>query len=542
MTDIRAIADEVLELLVEEDPLGETVQGYPGADARLSDVSEEAQADLKARALQLAQTARDLDTDDWVTQAVAVDQAQGIATRMDSRLIEHAVADLLISPITRLLSLLPLVRPATAEQEQNFFTRLSNIPGYLTKSVARHRAGVAAGRTPVRTRAEFAISHLDHYLANPAEDPLRNVSVTNTAERDRLLDDLVRPAFAEYRQVLGQEIAPSGRSNDKPGLCWITDGDETYAALARMHTTTDRSPEELHQTGLDLIERLAGEYVEIGSRLFGVSTVAEVHERLKTDPAMRWTSAEELLAGARSAMERAEAAAPDWFGILPSQRCELRATPKADEENEAGAYYYPAALDGSRPGIFYANTYKATERDRFVSESIAFHESVPGHHFQMTIAQELKDVPQLRGAALINSYIEGWGLYSERLADEMGLYSDDLARLGMLASDSMRAARLVVDTGLHAFGWSRAKTVNYLRTNTVMSEVEIQSETDRYIEMPAQALSYMVGRLEILRLRERARAELGTAFDIKAFHDLVLGSGPLPMAVLDEVVARWSAR
>jgi uncharacterized protein (DUF885 family) len=266
-----------------------------------------------------------------------------------------------------------------------------------------------------------------------------------------------------------------------------------------------------------------------------------VHHRLRTDPALKWTSAEELLAGARSAMDRAEQVAPQWFGVMPSQACQLQAVPEADAPHEAGAFYYPPALDGSKPGIYYANTYKATERDRYVSEAIAFHEAVPGHHFQLTISQELTGLPKLRRYALINSYSEGWGLYCERLADEMGLYSDDVAKLGMLAMDSMRAARLVVDTGLHAFGWSRQRTVEYLRENTVMSEVEIQSETDRYIELPGQALSYMVGRLEIQRLRARAAAERGTAFDIKAFHDLVLSSGPLPMAVLDGVVAEWTA-
>jgi uncharacterized protein (DUF885 family) len=542
VTAVEKLADEVLELIVEEDPLGETVQGYPGADRRLSDLDEAAEADLRDRALKLASAARDLETEDWVTRAVAIDQAEAIAARIDARLVEHTVADMLISPITRLLALLPLVRPATAEQEENYFTRLRTIPEYLAKAAARLRGGVAAGRVPVEARTRFAVSHLDNYLAQPADDPLRRVPVTDTAERDRLIDELVRPAFATYRQVVADEIAPHGRPQEKPGLCWLPDGEATYASLARVHTTTDRTAEDLHQTGLDLIEKLAEEYVELGSRVFGVRTVAEVHERLRTDPAMRWTSAEELLAGARAAMDRAEAAAPQWFGILPSQRCQLQATPQSEEQNAAGAYYYPAALDGSKPGIYFANTYRATERDRYISEATAFHEAVPGHHFQMTIAQELTGLPRLRGSAMINSYIEGWGLYCERLADEMGLYSDDLARLGMLAADSVRAARLVVDTGLHAFGWSRDRTVGYLRTNTVMSEVEIQSETDRYIEMPAQALSYMVGRLEIQRLRARAAGELGEAFDIKQFHDLVLGSGPLPLAVLDDVVANWTAR
>jgi uncharacterized protein (DUF885 family) len=540
VTEIEKLADEVLDLLVEEDPLGEMVQGYPGADSKLSDLDEAAQANLRDRALELARAAAALPTDDWVTRAVTVNQAEAIAARLDSRLIEHAVADLLISPITRLLSLLPLVQPADTEQEQGFFSRLALIPEYLAKAATRHRGGVAAGRVPVAARAAYAISYLDNYLAKPAEDPLRLVPLTNTVERDRLLDGVVRPAFATYRQVLVEEIAPHGRPQDKPGLCWLPDGEEAYEALAGLHTTTDRTAEDLHQTGLDLVEALAEEYVEIGSRVFGVSTVAEVHQRLRTDPAMRWTSAEELLATAQATIDRAEQAAPDWFGLLPSQPCVLKPTPEADGPNAAGAYYYPAALDGSRPGIYYANTYRATERDRYISEATAFHEAVPGHHFQLTVQQELTGLPKLRRYAATNAYAEGWGLYCERLADEMGLYSDDLARLGMLAMDSVRAARLVVDTGLHAMGWSRERTVEYLRTNTVMSDVEIQSETDRYIEMPAQALSYMVGRLEFQRLRARARDELGEAFDIKAFHDVVLGVGALPMAVLDDVVAEWS--
>jgi uncharacterized protein (DUF885 family) len=542
MTRIDQLADEVLDLLIEEDPLAETIQGLPGVDSRLSDLDEAAEADLRSRALAAARAAAELGTEqDWVTKAVVVNQAEAIAARIDSRLIEHAVADLMISPMTRLLNLLPLVRPNGDEAERNFFTRLRDIPEYLAKATERHRTGTAAGRTPVGSRAAYAVSYLDSYLANPAEDPLRRVPLKNTAERDRLLDDLVRPAFAKYRQVLADEIAPHGRPDDKPGLCWLPDGEAAYAAVSRVHTTTDSSAKDLHQIGLDLIAALAEEYVEIGSKVLGVRTVAEVHHRLRTDPALKWTSAEELLAGARSAMDRAEQVAPQWFGVMPSQACQLQAVPEADAPHEAGAFYYPPALDGSKPGIYYANTYKATERDRYVSEAIAFHEAVPGHHFQLTIAQELTGLPKLRRYALINSYSEGWGLYCERLADEMGLYSDDVARLGMLATDSMRAARLVVDTGLHAFGWSRQRTVDYLRENTVMSEVEIQSETDRYIEVPGQALSYMVGRLEIQRLRARAAAELGSAFDIKAFHDLVLSSGPLPMAVLDGVIAQWTA-
>jgi uncharacterized protein (DUF885 family) len=197
--------------------------------------------------------------------------------------------------------------------------------------------------------------------------------------------------------------------------------------------------------------------------------------------------------------------------------------------------------DGTRPGTYFANVHEATERPRHVAEAIAFHEAIPGHHFQLSTALGLEDLPLLRRIGDFNAYVEGWGLYAERLAHEMGLYSDDVALLGMLTMDSMRAGRLVVDTGLHALGWSRRQAVDYLVENTPMAKVEIEAEIDRYITYPGQALSYMVGRLEILRIREAAEKALGERFDIKEFHDLVLGGGALPLSVLDAVVAEWVA-
>ncbi|GCB52700.1 DUF885 family protein [Streptomyces sp. NL15-2K] len=545
MSTTAKLADELLDVIAQEDPLNEFIQGLPGYDHLLSDHDEAAEARLRDRAADIAAAAGELDPaePDWATQAVVTQQAAAVVDRIDARLVEHTMADYLVSPIARLLTMVPLARPITVEQERSYLTRLATIPDYLAKVTARHRSGVAAGRLPVGERARYAITRLDGYLADAAGDPLRQplLSGSRVAERDRLIEDVVRPAFAAYRQALDTDIAPHGRSPERAGLCWLPDGDASYAALARMHTTTDRTPEQLHQIGLDLIEQLAEEYVAIGSRVFGVRTVAEVHHRLRTDTALRWGSAQELVAAARSAVERAEKAAPQWFGLMPSHGCVVEPTPEADAPNAAAAWYSPAALDGSRPGTYLVNTYRATERDRYVSEALTFHEAVPGHHFQITVAQELAELPQLRRLVLINSYSEGWGLYAERLAEEMGLYSDDIARLGMLAMDSTRAARLVVDTGVHAFGWSRRRVVEYLRTNTVMAEVEIQSETDRYIEMPGQALSYMIGRLEIQRLRARAERELGAAFDVRAFHDLVLGGGALPMAVLDDAVAAWTA-
>jgi len=534
LTGIGGLADRLVDVLAEEDPLNELLQGYPGYDHLLSNVDEAAQARLRDRALAIAaETATTEPTAaEHVTRGVIAQQAEAVATRVDARLLEHTMADYSVAPVAVLLGRLPNVVP---EADAPFLARLAAIPEFLAAAANRHRAGVAAGRLPVASRARAAIAMIDTYLADPAHDPLRLPSIQDKAALDRLLAKEVHPALAAYRRVLHAEIVPHGRPDDQPGLCWLPDGTAVYAALARMHTTTERTPEELHQTGLELIERLAEEYVQIGAAAFGASTVAEVRHRMRTDPALRWGSAEELLAANRAAMDRAEAVAPNWIGRLPAQRCGLAPVPELEAPTASSASYGPGPLDGSRPGVFHVNTYRATERDRCITEANAFHEGTPGHHVQITLAQQLTGVPLLRRVAWINAYMEGWALYCERLADEMGLYSDDIARLGMLANDSMRAARLVVDTGLHHYGWSRQRVVDYLRANTVMSEVEIRSETDRYIEWPGQALSYMVGRLELQRMR--ARAEGTEAFDIKQFHDRVLGGGPLPMPVLDEVLA-----
>lgn len=545
MFTVTKLADELLDLIAEEDPVNDAMTGYPGYQDRLADLDEQAQQRLRAGALGIAEAARGLGpaAEDRVTQALIAQQAEAMVCRIDARQVEHTMANYDISPIGRLLVALPLVAPVGDEQERNFLARLAAVPEFLAQAANRHRDGVRAGRLPVRDRAQRAIARLDDYLADPAADPLRAVPLSRryADERDRLLDDLVRPAFAGYRRVLAEEVEPFGRPADRPGLCWLPDGAATYAALARTHTTTDHTPQELHRTGLELVERLAEEYRETGGRVFGAGTAAgEVRERMRTDPALRWADADEVLTVARATIERAERVAPDWFGRLPSYPCVLEPVPEADAASAPAGYYLPAALDGSRPGRYAVNTHLATRQHRYLGEALAFHEAVPGHHVQLSLAQELTDLPLLRRLAWINSYIEGWGLYAERLADEMGLYSGDLARLGMLAMDSMRAARLVVDTGLHAFGWSRERAAGYLREQTVMADADIQREVDRYVEMPGQALSYMVGRLEIQRLRARAEAELGSAFDVRSFHDLVLGGGPLPMGVLDEVIAEWT--
>ncbi len=544
MTETTDLADELFELVMAADPLNATMYGLAGHDHRLPDHTEVGVAVLRTSAADIAARARALPDEDPVTRAVIVQQAESLVDLLDTRSVEYTITGSFFAPAGELLTVLTMITLTTPEQRRDYLLRLAAIPDFLAVLAERHRGGLVAGRLPVAHLVRDAIAFVDRYLAtSPQSDPLAGQDGTPefTAERDRLLAEVVRPAYAEYRDVLEREVLPAGRPEDRPGLCWLPDGAGLYAALARVHTTTSRTPEDLHQTGLALMADLAEEYAVLGRRVFGTDDLAAVFDRMRTDPSLRWRDAEEMLDSARGAVERAERVAPEWFGTLPSTGCVVAPVPEAEAPGAPTAYYSPTAMDGSRPGTYYANTSRAEERYRYQSEAIAFHEAVPGHHFQITLAQEMTDLPMLRRLASVTSYLEGWGLYCERLADEMGLYSDDVARLGMLSTDSMRAGRLVVDTGLHALGWSRSRAIDFLRENTPLALVEIESEVDRYIAAPGQALAYMVGRLEIQRIRAEAERIAGDRFDIRAFHDVVLGGGPLPLAVLDEVVSAWAA-
>ena len=293
--------------------------------------------------------------------------------------------------------------------------------------------------------------------------------------------------------------------------------------------------------GLDEIASLEEQYRTAGGPVLGTEDLQEIYDRLRNDPALRFETSAEVKAHAQDALDRANAATPDWFGTLPQAPCVLMEMPEVGAEDQPLASYLPPAADGSRPGLFFINTTDPTTRTRYESEALAFHESVPGHHFQLSIAQEMEGLPAFRQNALVTVYVEGWGLYTERLADEMGLYSGDLERMGILSFDSWRAGRLVVDTGLHAFGWSRQQAIDYLTDNSPQVPNNIVNEVDRYIGYTGQALAYKIGQREMFRLRDQARRFMGDRFDIKGFHDTVLEAGPVPLDLLGDLVGDWAA-
>ena len=310
-------------------------------------------------------------------------------------------------------------------------------------------------------------------------------------------------------------------------------GEEAYATLTRYYTTTELTPQEIHEIGLEQVAELERQYAELGPDAVGSDDVPTILAALRDDPALHHTDADEIVEASKAAMAKARGVMGDWFGRLPQSDCEVESTTSG-----AVAYYFRPAMDGSRGGVFFMNVSDPEGWGRYEIESTSYHEGIPGHHLQIAIAQELEDLPDFRKTAFVTAYSEGWGLYTERLADEMGLYGSPLDRMGMLAADSMRACRLVVDTGMHALGWTRQQAIDYLLANSEKSVGHATAEIDRYAVTPGQALSYMIGRLEMLRIRTAAEQRQGDRFDIKAFHDAVLESGALPLSVLAEHVER----
>jgi uncharacterized protein (DUF885 family) len=505
-----SLADEMFQAFMDWSPFLPSMYGLEGWDDKLEDLSVEGEQALRTRIADVLRRAETSD-EDPVTLAVIRHQGESIIARTDARLIEHTVATGLSAPVTGLLMV---------ASQLDVSQRLDKMARYVGQAGDRLRN---SDRRPLRRHVEAATTRLDRFLASPAQEWEGGFSTE------------IRTAIAGYRDVLA---STDGRSDDRPGICWLPEGEQNYVKLVRSYTTASYTPAELHQLGLDLIAGLREEYAEIGSRVWGTSDVPEIFHRLRTD--LLWANEDEMVAHAVGAIERAEAEAPNWFGRMPRIGCQVRLVDEAERPTAAIAFYQPAPLNGSSPGTYWLNPLGATERSRTLSEVTAFHEAVPGHHYQLTVAAET-EMHNMRRFAFIEAYLEGWGLYTERLADEMGLYSSDEQRFGMLGLDAMRAGRLVVDTGLHAFGWTRQQAVDYLRENTVMTEPEINSEVDRYIETPGQALAYMVGRLEIQRVRAEAAARLGDRFDVRAFHDLVIGLGPVPLSVLDQQVTAWSA-
>jgi uncharacterized protein (DUF885 family) len=547
--DIGGLAEDYFQVTMDASPFEATVYGVRGWDAQVPDLSEAAAAETDRRLADLQRRLATIDPaglggQDRITLAML---GRGLADRRAE--LAAGWPELTVSATSRgiqtaVLGLVPKVTLATPAQAADYTERCARLAGCLDQAGDRLRAGLARGRTPPALGVRAAIRQLDAYLAGPlADDPLLVPPPPPGVDAGRFRDRLagivagsVRPAMARYRDLLAGQVLERARPDDRCGLVHVPGGEAVYQAAVAQHTTTDRDPAELHRLGHELVARLAREYRELGARVLGTTDMDEILHRLRHDPALRFTTAAEILRSGRQALERATAALPAILGRLPKAPCRVDEMSAYEARDAVLGYYQPPAADGSHPGVHWLNTSAPETRTRYEYEALAFHESVPGHHVQFALAQELEELPRFRRFGYVTAFSEGWALYTERLADEVGLYSGDLERFGMLSFDSWRACRLVVDTGLHLFGWSRDQAIDYLLANSALTRANIENEVDRYVADPGQALAYMVGRLELVRLRERAQARLGDRFDLRAFHDLVLGTGGVPLSVLAEVV------
>ena len=548
---VEALADELVDAGLALEPLEGALLGLPARGRPLADLSAASLDASRATMQSLARRAEELaagpagppgDELDAVTLDLVRFSAANVTDRLSVPSLEFTVTDRFNAPLAGVLSAVPQLPLDSDERRAEHLARLKALPEFLAQAADQLRTGTRSGLTPVARGVRAAIDQIDAVLADPAAGGLRQgADDAFGRDEDAVLRADVEPAVRRYRQALEDESLPVGRDDDHPGLSWLPGGDAMYRTAIRYSTSTDRTAEDLHELGVALFDDLDREFAGLGRSLWGSHDAAEVRRRLREDPALRFTTGDEILDAARAAVRRAEALAPDWFGEVPATACAVEPIPDAMAAGSPPAYYYTGALDGSRPGTYFVNTSAPTERFRHVAEAVAFHEAVPGHHFQLTIAQDLGGhlAHQLFGDV---TTAEGWGLYAERLADEMGLYSGDLARLGLVSTDAWRAARLVVDTGLHAQGWTRQRAIDWMAGHVPISAIEIASEVDRYITTPGQALAYMVGRLELERLRRLSADALGGAFSVRDFHDLVLRTGPVAPPAVAAAVERWLAR
>ena len=556
--ELRGIADEYWEAQMVASPVYATFVGDHRFDDRMDEATEAAEDAHLAAVAALGDRAGAIDPASLspagrVTRGLLLDEVANLRTRVELRLAELA-SDQNTGAHADLLQIAPQTQASDGESAHRLVERYRQAGRYLDQAADRFRSGLTKGRTPAAINVERSLNQVDGYLASPIDgDPFVNLPAPQEAagfdedawrsELRTVTEELIRPGFTRYRATLADELAPTARDDDHPGLCHLPDGEEIYAALVHHHTSLSLTPQELHDIGMEeLTERLPREYAELGQSAFGTSDVEEVFERLRTDPNLRYGSGEEILADAEAALERAKAAMGDWFGRLPRTDCAIAEVPEYLAADSPPAYYFPPSGDGSRPGTYYVNTHNPADKSRTEAESIGYHEAIPGHHLQLAIAAELTDLPAFQRFGFGNTaYVEGWALYTERLADEMGLYGSDLDRIGMLTADAWRAGRLVVDTGLHALGWTRRQAIDFLVANTPLDEAEVTVEIDRYIGMPGQALAYKAGQRELFRLRARAEEQLGERFDIKGFHDAVLAHGGVTLPILGELVDDWVA-
>jgi uncharacterized protein (DUF885 family) len=432
---------------------------------------------------------------------------------------------------------------ATDEDRRNAVARWSGLPKYLDNEVANLTEGLRLGYSAPKNNVRVVIEQMDAMLTAPlADSPFVQMAGEGQdafrQQLEALERDRIRPAIRRYRDFLGATYLPAAR--EAIGVSANPDGAACYTAALKYYATVEMTPQQVHDVGLGQMEQILAEMRTIGERSFDTGDPQTLLALVRTDPQYRFGSRAELIAYAEAAVERGRQALPQAFGRIPSAPVIVEPYPPFLEKSAPGGQAVPPSADG-KPGKYMINAYNASEQSRAGLESTAFHEAYPGHHMQVAVALERDGLHPISRYFFLSGFGEGWALYTERLSDEMGLFTSDVDRLGMLSNEALRAARLVVDSGMHMLGWSRQQAIDYLLAHTTETTARGTAEIDRYIAVPGQATAYMIGSLEIRKLRTEAEQALGAAFDLRAFHDLVLEDGARPLWALREKVEGWIA-
>jgi uncharacterized protein (DUF885 family) len=548
-TSARDLADRFHEEWLSHNPFAATMYGISGHDADVPDESAAGEEVWRARVADILTRARSVDAaelsePDQVTLGCLIETADRELVGLDLAAAEHTVTSMPFAGPAVLFAVAARTVLGDAQAAQDYVSRLRASGTWLDQLSERLRIGADKGRLPVAPLVSQAIEWAEAILATDVPPAITAPAPPAgwdgvdgwRQQRDQAAREIVQPALGRWVAEL-RDVLPSARPATRAGLAHLPDGDTDYPAAIRLHTTLPLTPDELHETGLEQLAQLEARATELGAAI-GLSDLGAVQAAIRASAAL--VTPEQAMASAREAIRRAEARAGEVFPEPLPPPCEVSPMPEVVAASGMAPHYSPPRLDGGRPGTYWFNATRPTAGAGWELEGVAFHEAVPGHHLQLSRLQLLSDLPALQRQRSLTVFSEGWGLYAEQLAEEIGLYSDTQSLLGALTASMMRAARLVVDTGLHAFGWSREQAVGFFVEHVPLPPEFCASEVDRYIVMPGQALAYMTGKLELLRLRERAQRRLGAAFSLPTFHAAVLDSGSLPLPVLREHIDAWS--
>ena len=552
---LNALLAEQWEWSLRESPETATSIGDERYNDRWSDISLAHVAQQRADTAAFLARFRAIDTtgfsdQDQLNRDLMVRQLGDALKATDLKLYEMPIEQIggLHLQLAQFVTYMPF---ATTRHYEDYLARLQQVPKVFDDLIGVLRQGRQDGLMPPRYLLEATVKQCQAIAApagqaSPFAQPLKKMpDAIPAADRERLraaivaaIDTGVRPAYRKLGEYLAKDYAPHGRAD--PGVWALPDGDALYRYFIEQNTTTTQLPEEIHQIGLAEVARIEAEQAKVATTL-GYKSLAALRASVHKDPRLHARSRQQILDLYKKYVAQMQPKLPELFGLLPKVPVEVIPVETFAEKEAPGAQYYPSTPDGSRPGRVVVNTGDFRNRLLTTIETTAYHEGIPGHHMQISIAQTLPDLPPFRRFGGYNAYSEGWALYSEHLGKELGFFQDPISYYGHLDDELLRACRLVLDTGVHYKHWTRQQMVDFFHAHSGQSEPEVQAETDRYIVWPGQALGYKLGQLKILELRERARSKLGARFDIRAFHDLILGGGSLPLDVLEQRVDRWLA-